>query len=123
MLEVALIIPVFLALIFGIMEFSYAATQNAEVRHAAEEGARAAAVGNNVSAAVCGSMVVVNGATYAIAAAPGGGLPDGETVQNLVVTAGYRSLTGLIPESWTLSAESSIYVEPAGLPLPGGGPC
>ncbi len=120
MVEVALIIPVFLAMIFAIMEFSYAATQNAEIRHAAEEGACAAAVGQAAGPMICGSLVVVDGATYSFAG--GQDFPNGGTMRILQVTAPYQSLTGLVP-SGTVSSEHSVYVEPQFDPPAGGSSC
>jgi hypothetical protein len=111
----------FLTFIFAIMEFSWAAAQNNQIRHVAGEGARAAAVGRTVDNAICGNLSLVTSVSYTFA--PGQTLPDGERMQVLTVRTPFDSLTGLIPEGWDLSAEHSFYIEPAAGVLPASGTC
>ena len=63
LVEFAMVLPLLLALIFGLIELSWAFAQTNDVRHGAREGARAAAVDiGNVAAvgqAVCDRMDVV----------------------------------------------------------------
>jgi Flp pilus assembly protein TadG len=64
LVEFALVLPVLLVLLFGIIEASWAFAQHNDVRHGAREGARLAAVdfGNTVAIAneVCARMDVVS---------------------------------------------------------------
>lgn len=63
LVEFAIVLPLLLALIFGLIEMSWGFAQTNDVRHGAREGARAAAVdGGDVNAigqAVCDRMDVV----------------------------------------------------------------
>lgn len=63
LVEFALVLPLLLALIFGLIEMSWAFAQTNDVRHGAREGARAAAVDagdvNAIGQAVCDRMDVV----------------------------------------------------------------
>ena len=121
LVELSLVILLFLTFVFAIIEFSWAAAQNNQIRHVAGEGARTAAVGGNVSEAICGNLSIVSAATYSFAA--GQTLPDGEVMQVLTVSTPFNSLTGLIPEGGTVTAEHSFYVEPLERGLPTGGTC
>ena len=64
LVEFALILPLLLALVFGIIEASWAFGQHNDVRHGAREGARLAAVdfgnGSAIATAVCQRMDSVN---------------------------------------------------------------
>lgn len=63
LVEFALVLPLLLALIFGLIEMSWAFAQTNDVRHGAREGARAAAVDvgdiNAIGQAVCDRMDIV----------------------------------------------------------------
>lgn len=64
LVEFALVLPLLLALLFGLIEASWAFAQTNDVRHGAREGARAAAVDIGdvaaVGQAVCDRMDVVS---------------------------------------------------------------
>ena len=50
LLEFAFVVPLFLLLVFGVMEFGWAFFQNLDVRHGAREGSRLAAVNYKTTA-------------------------------------------------------------------------
>ena len=67
LVEFAIVLPILLALVFGIIEASWAFGQQNDVRHGAREGARLAAVDGGdvatIGAEVCARMDVVYPAT------------------------------------------------------------
>ena len=76
--EIALVLPLFAMLLFGIIEFGWAFTQNLDVRHGAQEGARLAAVNwsaasntgatqtNEIIAELCDRMDYPNNTTVTL---------------------------------------------------------
>ncbi len=62
MVEMALVLPLFLILVFGIIEFSYAFAQNNEIRHVAREAARVATVDDAPTAQslICNDFDLIN---------------------------------------------------------------
>lgn len=110
----------FLAFVFAIIEFSWAAAQNNEVRHAAGEGARAAAVGQDVNAAVCDGLSLVRPGDVTISYVTGANYANGGGTRTLTVSADFRSLTGLL-DGVNLSSEHALYAEPGTGSSPSGG--
>ena len=78
--EFALILPILLALVFGIISFGAAYNTQIALQGAAREGARALALGNDPVAAASGSTGV------AITVSPGSGCPDGDSDAFATVT-------------------------------------
>lgn len=121
LVEFALVVPLLLALVFGIIEASWAFAQQNDVRHGAREGARAAAVDigdtNTVGQAVCDRMDVVNpseGITVTL-------IPDPSTpsvsepgaIATIRVEANLQTLTGFFPGLFggTVSSEVEFRTE------------
>ena len=68
LVEFALVAPLLMILIFGIIEFSWVFAQNLNVRHGAREGARLAAVDfTPLVPETCARMDIVSGAEVTIA--------------------------------------------------------
>ena len=100
LVEFAIILPLLLVLLFGIMEASWAFAQVNDIRHGAREGARLAAVdaGNaaTIRTAVCDRMDRSGSSTIDVsfAAVTGTGLRGDTGRVNVAVT--YSSLTGFL---------------------------
>jgi len=104
LVEFAIVAPLLILLLFGIVEFGWVLAQFNEVRHAAQEGARWGAVsrpdidgggaGNSdLLARACNAANLPSGSTLSVTAATGGGA-KGATA-TVTVTANIASLTGL----------------------------
>jgi hypothetical protein len=102
MVELALVLPLLLVVLFGIMEASWAFAQQNDVRHGAREGARSAAVEvanlATVGQIVCDRMDIVNpseGVTVSFTSLSG----DGSTgsLASIRVDANLQTLTGFFP--------------------------
>lgn len=131
MVEMALITPFLLLLLFGIIEFSWLFSQNLDVRHGAREGARLVAVNHPVGpvptppdrttaaataqttaivTAICGRMDISAGGEITLDST--GSVGDPATV---TVTAPGNTLTGfldfLIPDDLELASTVEIRVE------------
>ena len=113
LVEFAVLAPLLALLLLGIIEFGYLFAQYNEVRHAAREGARYAAVSNpdrtgggvdanDVIDAVCSALNLPGGASFALlvtAEAPDGTVLTGTNVGagnsgRLTITATIPSLSG-----------------------------
>jgi len=99
LVEMAIVLPLLLILLFGIIEASWAFAQQNDVRHGAREGARAAAVNvgdvATVGQRVCDSMDVVNpaeGVTITLTPLSASGSTGG--LARIRVDAGLQTLTG-----------------------------
>lgn len=104
LVEFAILAPLLITLLIGIIEFGWIFGQFNEVRHVAQEGARWGAVsrpdidgsGSNnwadLTARSCGAHNLPSGTTLAITGTTGGGL-KGNTA-SITVTATIQSLTG-----------------------------
>ena len=104
LVEFAIVAPLLILLLFGIVEFGWVLAQFNEVRHAAQEGARWGAVskpdldgggaGNSdLVARACNAANLPSGSSLSVSASTGGGAKgDPATV---TVTANIASLTGL----------------------------
>jgi Flp pilus assembly protein TadG len=113
LVEMAVVLPLLVVLLFGIMEAGWLFSQQVEVRHAAREAARVAAVstqgGTTVSAGdirdrACATMDLSNGTVQEIEiveitstggaiGGTGGSIGDNATI---TITTVYESLTGLL---------------------------
>lgn len=106
LVEFALVAPLLILLLFGIIEFGWLFAQMNEIRHVAQEGARWGAVshpdvngdGNedwdDVAARACGAANLPGGTVVIITGSEGGGA-KGDTA-TVTVTAAVQSLSGLI---------------------------
>lgn len=117
LVEMALVLPLFLTLVFGIIEFSYALAQHNELRHVVREASRVASVdaAADVQSLICDGFALINtaDATYqvtGVSPAPGG--PGGLAEVRTQVT--YRTLTGFFDAMFagtTLDSAHNFYVE------------
>lgn len=68
MVEMAFVLPLFLVLIFGIIEFSFAFAQNNELRNLAREGARIATVqsisSQDITDQLCSGISLIDRGTF-----------------------------------------------------------
>ena len=62
--EFALVLPILVVLLFGIIEFGLVFDAQLTITHAAREGARVASVGGNVGSAVAAQTSGLTGVTY-----------------------------------------------------------
>ncbi len=122
LVEFALVFPVFLLFIIGIIEFSFVLAQNSELRHLAREGARIAAVENlssqQITNILCGRLGVIDPANFEFRAdgIPGsGGDPEGSTGAIGVAearTSQVRTITGWFDSlGFDLASSARFYVE------------
>lgn len=122
LVEFAMVLPLLLILLFGIIEASWAFAQQNDVRHGAREGARAAAVNIGTAGAVrdetCSRMDVVNSSegitvtlTPEAGSLPTGGGPG--AVATIRVEANLQTLTGFFPTLFggTVSSEVDFRTE------------
>lgn len=96
LVEFALLAPLLILLLLGIVEFGWLFSQNNDVRHGAREGARAAAVslGNNtvIRTAACDSMDLTSSVTVELTDSGTGAAGEYGTIE---VIASPASLSGL----------------------------
>lgn len=105
LVEMAMVLPLFIVLLFGIMETGWLFSQHMEVRHSSREAARIAAVsspdGNgggfdatDIRDRVCDTTGLSGDTLTKIAlTSTGADIGDNATVE---ITADYQSLTGLL---------------------------
>lgn len=95
MVETAIVLPLFLTLIFGIIEFSYAVAQNNEVRQVSREATRELGVdpGADPVGLVCGGFALID-PTNVTVSLTSAGVVAGDSAE-LTVDATYQTLTGL----------------------------
>jgi Flp pilus assembly protein TadG len=127
LVEFALILPLFLFLIFGMMEAAWAFAQTNDIHHAVREGARLAAVNhdpddnpatNDVLADMCDRMGMVAGSapTVTLSATDSntdGFIGRGDTGTS-TVRVNYQSLTGFLDPifgSLVLSSDADFRLE------------
>jgi Flp pilus assembly protein TadG len=110
-----LTLPVFLILVFGVIEFSYAFAQNNEIRHVAREAAREASVEPSADtiALVCDNLALIRpGDVLNISVTPNSATAgDSATIE---VSANYSTLTGFFDGMFagvTLETSHQFYVE------------
>lgn len=122
LVEFALVFPVFLLIIIGIIEFSFVLAQNNEVRHLAREGARIAAVENinsqTIANRLCNRIGVLDAGTFGFRAdgvAGSGGDPEGSAgaVGFAEASADVRTITGWFDDvlGFNLDSRVRFYVE------------
>ena len=114
LVEFALIAPLLLMIVFGIIDFGWIISQQQDVRHGAREAARLAAVstadGATMAATVCDSMQVSAGATVTFNRS-GGDIGDTGAITLVAPVAsltGFNSLPfvgALYPVSFTESLD------------------
>lgn len=115
LVEFAILAPLLILLLFGIIEFAWVFGQNLNVRHGAREGARLAAVDfTPLISETCSRMDIVSGASVALAATDinGGGVDVGDEVA-VTVSAPVNPITGLFG-TWlpaTLTSTVAIRIE------------
>ena len=115
LVEFALVAPLLILLVFGIIEFSWVFAQNLNIRHGAREAARLAAVDHTPLADVCGRMDIVSGASISFSGTDlnsDSAFGPGDEVE-AVATAPVQPITGMF-NSWlpaTLSSTVAIRVE------------
>lgn len=105
MVEFAILAPLLILLVMGIIEFGWLFAQMNEIRHVAQEGARWGAVSHpdidgvgtedwgDLAARACGAANLPSGTTLVVTGTEGGGA-KGDTA-SVTVTATMQSLTNL----------------------------
>jgi hypothetical protein len=97
----AMILPLIILLLFGVIEMSWLFAQANDVRHGAREGARLAAVdwgsASDIGAEVCNRMDLSDGVVVVTFADASAGIDDGAraSVGRIQVTLTPLSLTGM----------------------------
>ena len=128
LVEFALTLPLLLALLFGLIEMSWAFSQTNDIRHGAREGARAAAVDigtvSAVGQAVCDRMDVVAPAqninvTLNQIATSSSGEGGVEALAQISVTADLKTITGFY--DFLLGSKTLTSTVEFRLEQPGGG--
>lgn len=119
LVEMALVLPLFLTLVFGIIEFSYALAQHNELRHVVREASRVASVDAtaDVQSLICDGFALIDtaDATYQVSGVtPASAGPGG--LSEVRARVNYRTLTGLFDPMFagvTLDSAHKFYVEQA----------
>ncbi|MGI9584016.1 MAG: TadE/TadG family type IV pilus assembly protein [Acidimicrobiia bacterium] len=127
MVEMAVVVPFFLLLVFGVIEASWAFAQANDAHHGVREGARLAAVDfsdddpattDDVLAEMCARMELAGGAgtfaTLTIAQPNTDGFAARGATGNSSVTVSYQSLTGFLDFIFgglTLSSDVNFLLE------------
>ncbi len=125
LVEMALVVPIFLLLVFAILEFAFYLGQINEARHVAREGARVAGVAGDagdVDDAICGAIVLVDPEDLTYTLSGSSNEVGGSGVVTVAVE--YESLTGFL--NWLplgpFDSQHDFFVEP-NRSVPGGGGC
>ena len=121
LIEFAMLMPLLVILLLGIIEFGWIFSQNNDVRHGAREGARMAAVNTadntGLHPAICDSMDLTSGATVQLTDSANGLAGETGTVQ-IVATPGSLSGANMIevflPSTLTSTVEFRLE-QPSGL--------
>jgi hypothetical protein len=101
LVEMAMILPVIILLLFGVIEMSWLFAQANDVRHGAREGARLAAVNfgdtTAIGTEVCNRMDLADGNLIITFADASAGIDDGarSSVGRIQVTLSPSTLTGM----------------------------
>jgi Flp pilus assembly protein TadG len=99
--ELALVLPILLVLVFGVIDFGRAFNAQETLTQAAREGSRLAAVCNSASPSTCGTV-----AARTQAAAPN---LTGMTVAPSICATGATSATdAVVTTTWTISYSSPL---------------
>lgn len=118
LVEFAILAPLLIVLIVGIMETAWTFSDVLNVRHAAREGARVAAVNDGEPiAAACGGMKASLASTATVTVPVPADKGDSVTV---TITATHSSLSGLFPffEGLALTETATIRYERSVPPAP-----
>lgn len=116
LVEFAMIMPLLLLLVLGIIEFSFLFGQFNDVRHGAREGARVAAVNTGDNATLhtltCNAMDLSSPVTVQFSEGAGGGMA-GTTGSVTVIASptgltGFPLLTSMLPSTLTSSIDFRI---------------
>ncbi len=115
MVEVALALPVFLLLVFGVIEFSYAFAQNNEIRHLARDAAREASVDPSADPVgfVCDGLALIRPADIIDISVTPSSASAGDS-STITVSASYSTLTGFFDGAFAgtvLDTSHQFYVE------------
>ena len=109
LVEFAMLLPLLLLLVLGIIDFGWALAQQLDVRHGARETSRLVAVDEFVLATACNRMDLNTGVSIELAGSGSG--VSGTAVVG--VTAPLATLTGFF-DSWlpaTISSEVEVRIE------------
>jgi Flp pilus assembly protein TadG len=116
------VLPLLVTLLFGIVEFGSAWSQNTDVRHGAREAARLAAVDynpldeasadqtNTIIAAACSRMGDDTGATFSLSFEVAGETDVGD-VGVVTVVQPFSSITGFVPVAADLTSTIDFRLE------------
>lgn len=121
LVEMAIILPLFVILIFGMIEASWAFAQANDVRHGAREGARLAAVAatpfesvSEIGTEVCDRMDIAGGYAVVINFATPTGDGSRGSEGTITVTLTYASVTGAL-DQWfggtTIDSQVDFVIE------------
>jgi len=118
LVEFAVLLPLLLSVLMGIVEFGWALSQQLDVRHGAREVSRMVATDDFDLTDACGRMDLSTGAVITLSGS-GGSVGDAATVN---VTTTLRTLTGFFDSFLpaTLSSEVRVRIEQAPSWPPGG---
>jgi Flp pilus assembly protein TadG len=119
LIEFAILMPLLITLLLGVVEFAWLFSQNIDVRHGAREGARLAATdyGNETTIAneTCDRMDIAGTAAVTVNLTRSGATIGDEI--NVTVTATPASLTGffdyILPATLTSSIETRLEQSPS----------
>lgn len=121
LVEFALVMPLLLLLIFGMVDAGWAFFQNLEVRHGAREAARLAAVdfgsADEIIRETCARMNVPSGSAAVAVTLTKTGTSIGDKATVTVTRPNHQSLTGLLPFFDNISLDSTVEIrieQPAG---------
>ena len=109
LVEFAVLMPLLLLLVLGIVDFGYALVQNLDVRHGARETSRMIAVDDFDLTTACNRMDVSTNVTIALSRT-GNQVGDDATAQ---ITADLRTASGFF-DSWlpsTIDSSVSVRIE------------
>jgi len=120
--EFALILPLLLALVFGIIDYGYYFLLDMECTHAAREGARKGAVEPTFGSATATAQTAAQGYLTGVGLGAGANVPtvaaataaDGNGGNNLAVTvtlSAFAPLVGFVPVPSRILASSKMHYE------------
>lgn len=117
LVEFAILLPLLVLLVLGIIEFAWVFAQNLNVRHGAREGARLAAVDfgggtNPLVAETCSRMDFVTGASMTLASTdvlPPAGVGVGDEVA-VTIDAPVSEITGFFSGWFPASLTSTVAI-------------
>jgi Flp pilus assembly protein TadG len=125
MVELAIVLPLMVMLMFGTVEASWAFAVANDVRHGAREGARLAAVDygdvTTIATEVCDRMDIVNGNVTVALSDASAGADDGArgSEGKITVSITYQSLTGIF-DTWmggkTINSDIDFILEQPVIP-------